>query len=621
MKTGTILRYSSRFFVNACSILYNGNNEGGSSLNDLLKQKLAILPDKPGCYLMKDRQGTIIYVGKAKVLKNRVRSYFTGSHNAKTERLVREIVDFEYIMTSSDMEAFLLELNLIKLHDPKYNIMLKDDKTYPYLKITHERYPRLVITRKVKKDRAKYFGPYPNGYAAAETKKLLDRLYPLRKCEPMPNRVCLYYHIGQCLAPCVKDIAIETYDDMTQEIARFLKGGQDDVKKDLTKKMYEASEQLDFERAKEFRDQIAHIEKVVEHQKIISNDFTDRDVFGYAVDKGWICVQVFFVRQGKLIERDVSMFPSYGEPDEEFLTFVARFYEQGNLLPKEVLVPKEIDAKMLAQALDVAVVQPQKGKKKELLELATQNAQNSIDEKFKLIERQEERTLGACEELGDALHIVTPLRIEAFDNSHIFGADTVSAMVVFVDGKPSKKDYRKFKIQQAGAHDDYAAMREVVRRRYTRLLRDNQVWPDLIVTDGGKGQMEVVREVLEDELGLDIPIVGLAKDDKHRTKQLLYGNPPELVPLKHNSEAFYLLQRIQDEVHRFAITFHRQLHQKNAMTSVLDDIPGIGPKRKQQLLRHFGTIKKIKEADEAQLREAGLPKPLATTVIAYFSEK
>ena len=590
-------------------------------MNDLLKQKLAILPDKPGCYLMKDRQGTIIYVGKAKGLKKRVRSYFTGSHNAKTERLVSEIVDFEYIMTSSDMEAFLLELNLIKLHDPKYNIMLKDDKTYPYLKITNERYPRLMITRKVKKDRAKYFGPYPNGYAAAETKKLLDRLYPLRKCDPMPNRVCLYYHIGQCLAPCVKDIPKETYDDMKQEISRFLKGGQDDVKKELTKKMYEASEQLDFERAKEFRDQIAHIEKVVEHQKIIINDFTDRDIFGYAVDKGWICVQVFFVRQGKLIEREVSMFPSYGEPEEEFLTFVARFYEKGHLLPKEILVPQQIDAKMLEEALHATVLQPQKGKKKELLELATQNAQNSIDEKFKLIERQEERTIGACEELGDALQIVTPLRIEAFDNSHIFGADTVSAMVVFVDGKPSKKDYRKFKIQQAEAHDDYGAMREVVRRRYTRMLRDDQPWPDLIVTDGGKGQMEVVREVLEDELGLDIPIVGLAKDDKHRTKQLLYGMPPELVPLKHNSEAFYLLQRIQDEVHRFAITFHRQLHQKNAITSVLDEIPGVGPKRKQQLLRHFGSIKKIKEADEAQLVEAGLPKSLSNTVIAYFSKK
>lgn len=590
-------------------------------MNDLLKQKLAILPDQPGCYLMKDRQGTIIYVGKAKVLKNRVRSYFTGSHNAKTERLVSEIEDFEYIMTSSDMEAFLLELNLIKLHDPKYNIMLKDDKTYPYIKITNERYPRLLITRKVKKDKAKYFGPYPNGYAAAETKKLLDRLYPLRKCDPMPNRSCLYYHIGQCLAPCVKDIPASTYDDMKQDITRFLKGGQDDVKETLTKKMYEASEQLDFERAKEFRDQIAHIEKVVESQKMIMNDFTDRDVFGYAVDKGWICVQVFFVRQGKLIEREVSMFPTYNDPAEEFLTFVARFYEAGHLLPKEVLVPKTVDASMLQEALDVTVLQPQKGKKKELVDLATKNAQNSIDEKFKLIERQEERTIGACEELGKALNIVTPLRIEAFDNSHIFGADTVSAMVVFVDGKPSKKDYRKFKIRDAGAHDDYGAMREVIRRRYTRMLRDDQPWPDLIVTDGGKGQMEVVREILEDELGLDIPIVGLAKDDKHRTAQLLYGFPPTVVPILHNSEAFYLLQRIQDEVHRFAITFHRQLHQKNAITSVLDNIPGVGPKRKQQLLKHFGTVKKIREATVEQLLEAGVPKNLTNTIIEYFSKK
>lgn len=593
----------------------------GDYVNDLLKQKLAILPDQPGCYLMKDRQGTIIYVGKAKVLKNRVRSYFTGSHNAKTERLVSEIEDFEYIMTSSDMEAFLLELNLIKLHDPKYNIMLKDDKTYPYIKITNERYPRLLITRKVKKDRAKYFGPYPNGYAAAETKKLLDRLYPLRKCDPMPNRSCLYYHIGQCLAPCVKDIPASTYDDMKQEIARFLKGGQDDVKAALTKKMYEASAQLDFERAKEFRDQIAHIDKVVEDQKMIMNDFTDRDVFGYAVDKGWICVQVFFVRQGKLIEREVSMFPTYNDPAEEFLTFVARFYEAGHLLPKEVLVPKTVDASMLQEALDVAVLQPQKGKKKELVDLATKNAQNSIDEKFKLIERQEERTIGACEELGQALNIVTPLRIEAFDNSHIFGADTVSAMVVFVDGKPSKKDYRKFKIRDAASHDDYGAMREVIRRRYTRMLRDDQPWPDLIVTDGGKGQMEVVREILEDELGLDIPIVGLAKDDKHRTSQLLYGFPPEVIPLKRNSEAFYLLQRIQDEVHRFAITFHRQLHQKNAITSVLDNIPGVGPKRKQQLLKHFGTVKKIREATAEELLEAGVPKNLINTIIDYFSKK
>lgn len=593
----------------------------GEKMNDLIKQKLAILPDQPGCYLMKDRQGTIIYVGKAKVLKNRVRSYFTGSHNTKTERLVSEIVDFEYIITSSNKEAFLLELNLIKRYDPKYNIMLKDDKTYPYLKITNEKAPRLLITRKVRKDKSKYFGPYPNGYAAAETKKLLDRLYPLRKCDPMPNRVCLYYHIGQCLAPCVKDIPKGTYDDMIQEITQFLKGGHDQVKVQLTEKMLAASETLDFERAKEYRDQIAHIEKVVEHQKIMLNDFTDRDVFGYAVDKGWICVQVFFVRQGKLIEREVSLFPTYGQPEEEVETFIARFYETGHLLPKEVLVSTEIDDELLQSAIKVPVLKPQKGKKKELLELAIKNAQNAIDEKFKLIERQEERTIGAIEQLGEALNIETPLRIEAFDNSHIFGADTVSAMVVFEDGKPNKKAYRKFKIQTAKAHDDYGAMKEVVRRRYTRVLKDELPLPDLIVTDGGKGQMEIVREVLEDELGLDIPIVGLAKDQKHKTANLLYGSPPDIVPLKRNSEAFYLLQRIQDEVHRFAITFHRQLHQKNAITSVLDDIPGVGPKRKQQLLRHFGTIKKIKEANEAQLIEAGMPGKLASAIISYFLKK
>jgi len=532
-------------------------------MNDLIKQKLAILPDQPGCYLMKDRQGTIIYVGKAKVIKNRVRSYFTGSHNGKTQRLVSEIVDFEYIVTSS-------------------NIMLKDDKSYPYIKITNEKYPRLLTVRKVKKDKGKYFGPYPNVYAANETKKLLDRLYPLRKCHTLPNRVCLYYHLGQCLAPCVKDIEKETYAEMVQEIANFLNGGHAAVKEELQQKMLAASEQLDFERAKEYRDQIAHIETVMEKQKITTTDFTNRDVFGYAVDKGWMCVQVFFVRQGKLIE---------------------------------------LDGDMLQQVLEIKVVKPQKGRKKELLDLASKNAQIAITEKFQLIERQEKKTIGACEELGDAMNIATPLRIEAFDNSHIFGSDTVSAMVVFIDGKPSKKEYRKFKIQHAGAHDDYGAMREVIRRRYTRVLKEGLPLPDLLVTDGGKGQMEVAREILEDELGLDIPIAGLAKDDKHQTSQLLYGNPPEVIPLKRTSEAFYLLQRVQDEVHRFAITFHRQLHEKNAITSVLDEIPGVGPKRKQQLLKHFGSIKKIKEATFEELQDAGVPKKLTSAIIDFFSKK
>lgn len=591
-------------------------------MNEHIKQKLAVLPKEPGCYLMKDRQGVIIYVGKAKNLRNRVRSYFSGTQTPKTERLVSEIVDFDYIITSSDLEAFLLELNLIKLHDPKYNIMLKDDKTYPHLKITNEKYPRLLMVRKVKKDRAKYFGPYPNAYAAAETKKLLDRIYPLRKCDVMPSRACLYYHMGQCLAPCVKEVEQSQFDDIVQEISDFLNGGHEEVKSELERKMYAASETLDFERAKELRDQISSIESIMGKQKITTTNFTNRDVFGYAIDKGWMCVQVFFVRQGKLIERDVSLFPSYGEPLEEFLTYIARFYEVTNhIKPKEIVVPQEVDEELLQQALEVKIVKPHHGYRKEMLDLATKNAHMKIEEKFNIIQRQEKRTIGACEELGDAMNIQTPLRIEAFDNSHIFGADTVSAMVVFEDGVPRKKDYRKYKIQTAAAHDDYGAMKEVLRRRYSRVLNEGLPLPDLLVTDGGKGQMEVARSVLEDELGIDIPIAGLAKDDKHKTSQLLYGNPPEVIPLKRTSDGFYLLQRIQDEVHRFAITFHRQLHQKNALTSQLDNIPGIGPKRKQQLLKHFGTMKKIKEASEEQLIAAGLPKKLAITAIEYFLKK
>lgn len=591
-------------------------------MNELIQQKLAILPDQPGCYLMKDRQGTIIYVGKAKVLKNRVRSYFTGTHEGKTQRLVSEIVDFEYFVTSSEIEALILELHLIKKHDPKYNIMLKDDKTYPYIKITSERHPRLIITRQVKKDHGKYFGPYPNAYSASETKKLLDRLYPLRKCNNMPDRVCLYYHIGQCLGPCVKKVEEKTYKEMIDEISRFLHGGYQQVKNDLTAKMQVASENLDFERAKEYRDQIAHIEAVMEKQKITTNDFIDRDYFGYYVDKGWMCVQVLFVRQGKMLEREVSLFPIYRDPEEEFLTYLGQFYDKPeHMLPKEIYVPKSTDMELANQLLDTKVFIPQRGKKKETLELATKNAKIALNEKFQLIERQEQRTIGAVEELSEAMRIAPPLRIEAFDNSHIYGADPVSAMIVFVDGKPFKKDYRKFKTRTAGRHDDYGAMREVVRRRYTRVLKEDLPLPDLILIDGGKGQIEAAREIIEDELGLSIPIAGLAKDDKHQTSQLLYGDPLEIVPLKRTSEAFYLLQRIQDEVHRFAITFHRQQRGKHVVASVLDQLEGVGPKRKQKLLRHFGSVKKIREATPEQLREAGLPEKIAESVAEYFKKE
>lgn len=591
-------------------------------MKDIIKQKLEIISGDPGCYLMKDRQGTVIYVGKAKVLRQRVRSYFTGSHDKKTQRLVSEIVDFETIITSSDIEALILELHLIKQYDPKYNIMLKDDKTYPYLKITAERHPKLIITRRVQNDKGKYFGPYPNAYAATETKKLLDRVYPYRKCQTLPNRVCLYYHLGQCLAPCVFDVSEETYKEMIQNITRFLNGGYKDVKKDLTIKMSEAAEKLEFERATEYRDQITNIELVMEKQSMAMNDFTDRDIFGYAIDEGWMCVQVFFVRQGKLIERDVSIFPLYQEPEEELLTFIGQFYSKSDhLKPKEVLLPAGIDAEIVQQLLNVNVYIPQRGKKKNLVDLAIKNAGISLSEKFQLIERQEQRTIGACEELGDAMNITIPLRIESFDNSHTYGADPVSAMVSFVDGKPNRKDYRKYNTKTAALHDDYAAMREVVRRRYIRVLNDKLPLPDLIVIDGGKGHMEAAREILEDELGLSIPIAGLAKDDKHQTAQLLYGNPPEVIPLKKSSEGFYLLQRIQDEVHRFAITFHRQRRGSNSLASVLDEIPGIGSKRKMQLLTHFGSVKKIREASATQLESAGLPKKIAESVQSYFREE
>ena len=386
-------------------------------MNQTIKNKLALLPDQPGCYLMKDRQGTIIYVGKAKILKNRVRSYFTGSHDGKTLRLVNEIEDFEYIVTSSNMEALLLEINLIKKYNPKYNVMLKDDKSYPFIKLTAERHPRLIITRKVKKDSGKYFGPYPNVQAANETKKLLDRIYPLRKCATLPDRVCLYYHLGQCLAPCVNEVEEPEYKKMTDEISRFLNGGYKDIKKELAEKMAAAAEELDFERAKEFRDKIAHIEATMEKQKMTTTDFTDRDVFGYAVDKGWMCVQVFFIRQGKLIEREVSMFPIYNEPEEEILTFLGQFYSIAeHFKPKEILIPDSVDGEMLEQLLKVKVLKPQRGQKKELVKLAGKNASIALKEKFSLIERDEERSIKAVESLGGHMGIYTPHRIEAYDN-------------------------------------------------------------------------------------------------------------------------------------------------------------------------------------------------------------
>ncbi|MCP8617052.1 excinuclease ABC subunit UvrC [Salirhabdus salicampi] len=591
-------------------------------MNKHIQDKLAVLPDKPGCYLMKNKHDEVIYVGKSKVLKNRVRSYFTGAHDAKTQRLVREINHFEYIVTSSEIEALILEMNLIKKYDPKYNVLLKDDKSYPYIKITNENQPRLLVVREVKKDKGKYFGPYPNVYAARETKKLLDRLYPLRKCSTLPDRVCLYYHIHQCLGPCEYTVTDDTNREIVQNITKFLSGGHKEIKNDLKRKMGDASEKLDFERAKEYRDLIQHIEAVMEQQKMTLNEKTDRDIFGYAYDKGWMCVQVFFIRQGKLIERDVSIFPIFDDPEETFLTYIGRFYlHQNHPKPKEIFVPLKTDTNILKELLEVDVKIPMRGRKKELVELAMQNAYIALKEKFSIIEQDEERTIKAMEKLGEVLNIETPHRIEAFDNSNIQGTDPVSAMVTFVDGKPYKKGYRKYKVKSVQGPDDYETMREVIRRRYTRVLKEHLPLPDLIMVDGGKGQMSAAMDVLENELNLDIPLCGLAKDEKHRTSELLYGDPPQVVHFDRKAPEFYLIQRIQDEVHRFALTFHRQLRGKSTFRSSLDDIKGVGEKRKRTLLRHFRSIEEIKVTSVADLKKLGIPEPVAEQVLTALNEK
>ncbi|WP_438434196.1 excinuclease ABC subunit UvrC [Gorillibacterium sp. sgz500922] len=682
-----------------------------ASVPENIRHKLALLPDQPGCYLMKNQDGKIIYVGKAKVLKNRVRSYFTGSHNGKTQRLVSEIRDFEYIVTASNMEALILECNLIKKHSPRYNVLLKDDKTYPYIKITNEEHPRLEVTRKVVGDKAKYYGPYPNAYAAHETKKLLDRLYPLRKCRTMPPKVCLYYHIGQCVAPCEFDVPPETYRDMLTDIQRFLSGGHREIRKEIEKKMHEAAENLEFERAREFRDQIASIDAVLEQQKITTLDRVDRDVFGYAVDKGWMCVQVLYMRQGKMIERHASVFPYYGEEYDDFLSFVTQYYSSNPAIPREVLLPAAPGTEVAGEETEAAAGQaveadgadagtadgtelivaadaaaddalagideigeineeafgdeaeddedsaeeaaeeadreaaegavrstgdlkelletwlgikahiPRRGRKRKMVAMAEKNARMSLDEKFRLIERDEARTVKAVENLGEYLGTGPIRRIEAFDNSNIQGSDPVSAMVVFTDGKPDKKEYRKYKVKTVQGPDDYETMREVVRRRYERVLKEGLPLPDLVVIDGGRGHISAAADVLENELGLFLPVCGLVKDAKHKTAELMAGDPPQVVPLPRDSQEFYLLQRIQDEVHRFAITFHREIRGKSMVVSQLDAIPGIGEKRRKQLLKHFGSLKKIREAAVEDFRPLGIGDKLATTILRALRQE
>lgn len=589
-------------------------------MNELIKHKLELLPDNPGCYLHKDKNGTIIYVGKAKNLRNRVRSYFRGSHDTKTEMLVSEIADFEFIVTGSNTEALLLEINLIQKNMPKYNIKLKDDKSYPFIKITNELFPRLLITRQIKKNDGLYFGPYPDSYTANEVKKLLDRIFPFKKCTNPVNKVCFYYHLGQCKAHTICHTDKAYWDGLVEDVKLFLNGKDDKIVDNLKEKMTLAAENMEFERAAEFRDLISGIAKLRTKQRIMSKDLKDRDIFGYYVDKGWMCVQVFFVRQGKLIQRDVNMFPYYNEAEADFLTYIGQFYQdKRHFIPREIFIPAEVDQELVEAIVPTKVIKPQKGEKKQLVALATKNARVSLQQKFDLLEKDLKKTQGAIESLGQLMGIARPERIEAFDNSNIQGTSPVAAMVVFVDGKASKKDYRKFKIKTVHGPDDYASMREVIYRRYSRVLKDDLIAPDLIIIDGGPGQVNIAKEVVHGQLGLSIPIAGLQKNDKHQTQELLFGDPLAVIDLPRNSEVFFLLHRIQDEVHRFAITFHRQVRSKNSFSSKLDGIAGLGPKRKQVLLKHFKSLTAIRQASLDDITSLGIPQKVAQTLLASFN--
>lgn len=586
---------------------------------DYIKKKLSLVPNKPGCYQMKNKDGIIIYVGKAKKLKNRLASYFRGMHTGKTAKLVSEIVDFEYIVVGTETESLVLELNLIKKYDPKYNILLRDDKTYPYIELTNEKIPKLAVVRNVnrkRKNQTRLFGPYPNVTAARYTVNLLNRIYPLKKCNTFPKKPCLYYHIGQCLGYCAIDIPKETIEAMENEILSFLRGNDDVVIKKLENEMYLESSKMNYEKAKELKEMLDYINVTMTKQKVEINDITDRDIFGYYTNKGYISITVLFIRGGKILERHSKIMPMIEEIEEEFNRYVAKFYEKDIIMPKEILGPSIMDSSLLEDYLQIPVKIPLKGTKKNLVDMASDNAKVSLNEKFELIKKDEEKTTHANDELKKLLNLDILDRIELFDNSNLFGSYNVSGMVVFVDGKPSKNDYRKFKIS-IDKNDDYGTMREVIYRRYYRVLVDDLKKPDLIIVDGGLGQINVARSVI-DSLGLNIPVVGLKKDNKHTTESLLAYDPIIEIPIDKKSNVFYYLERMQDEVHNFTINYHKQLRSKGSLESILDSIDGIGAKRRNELLKKYKTTTKLKELSKEELEEI-LPSKVAENLIEFLS--
>ena len=572
-----------------------------------IADKLAILPAQPGCYLMKNKGGDIIYVGKAKVLKNRVRQYFVGAHDFKTTRLVANIDDFEYIVTASEKEALLLEINLIKKHTPPYNIMFMDDKTYPYLKLSKEAAPRLEVVRNTKDKKADYFGPFPDSGAAYDMAKLLNRMYPLRKCRQLPKKECLYYHIGQCLGPCIRPVDEAVYAQMRNEIRRFLKGDVSDTLAKLNEQMLAASEQLQFERAQEIHELMNSIRHVVDKQQIDFKDHLDRDVFAYYVDKGYISIQGFFMRGGKLLERSLSVTPLYEEEMEAFVAFIAQYYAH-NPLPNEILIPREYDAGMLRELYGEKVVQPQRGDKVKLVEMALRNAKNAHEQKFTLVERKDQQKQLAMGQLSRIFQKEIH-RIEIFDNSHLAGTFNVSGMVVFLDGEPHKPGYRLYRLGEY--RSDMDSMREVLYRRYFRLLKEGAALPDLLVVDGGYQQVEAAKEIRE-QLDLDLTICGLVKDEHHNTSNLM-DDRGTIIPIEKEGPLFFLLAQMQDEVHRFAISYHRRLRKKAMTRSILDEVEGLGEVRKKAIWKKFGSLKNLRAASVEEIRTV-VPEKVAENI-------
>ena len=568
---------------------------------------------------MKNKDGVIIYVGKAKNLKNRVNSYFRGKHYGKTAKLVSEIVDFEYIVVSSEVESLILEINLIKKYDPKYNILLRDDKSYPYIELTDDLVPQLKVVRNInrKKNHKNLYGPYPNVTAARGTVNLLNRIYPLRKCRTYPKKPCLYYHIGQCLGYCMKEIEQAKIVLMKNEIIKFLNGDDSSVKEKLEKEMLDESNQMHYEKALEIKKLLDYIEVTLTRQKVELKDNINRDIFGYFQDKGYLSVQVFFIRNSKIIERHSKIFPLVDEKEEELTRYIANFYSKNVLKPKEILVPSIVDEKILSQYLGITVKSPKKGEKLKLIQMASDNAKIALNEKFELIKKDEEKTIEANEELRKILKLDILDRIDIFDNAHLFGNYNVSGMVVFKNGYPSKGDYRKFKIS-IDKNDDYGTMREAIYRRYFRVLKDNLERPNLIIVDGGIGQINVARDVVN-SLNLNIPVVGLKKDSHHATSKLLAFNPLEEIDIDKRSNLFYLLERMQDEVHNFTINYHRQIRSKGSLASLLDNIDGIGEVRKNELLKKYKTITKLKSLNIEQLDEV-LPHQVSLNLKKFLDD-